>query len=292
MARKVDPWRRIEAAAVGSLTPPVAVSRRGARRIAEIPPSIRRRLDRGEIETVVLVEWLAIDLPTLLRRTLPEVGLEAQTEVMVRGARARAETPFVQRLRDVGGDLFVQLGRSGRPAEVAFALATHPSDMVRALLVLALGADPGLALPRRLEIARRLAADRASSVRECTWDAIRPHLARELDAALGELASWVHDDNADVRRCASEATRPRGVWCAHIPELKTRPERARDLLDALRADPSRYVQTSVANWINDASKSRPDWVRALAARWSQESPTAETAWILNHGTRTLRRRGE
>ena len=57
----------------------------------------------------------------------------------------------------------------------------------------------------------------------------------------------------------------------------------------MRADEQRYVQLSVANWLNDASKSRPDWVRAVCDRWLAESPVPATAWIVNHATRTLRK---
>ena len=57
----------------------------------------------------------------------------------------------------------------------------------------------------------------------------------------------------------------------------------------MRSDPSRYVQNAVANWLNDASKSRPDWVQVITARWTEESPTRETAYIVNRGLRTLRK---
>ena len=48
---------------------------------------------------------------------------------------------------------------------------------------------------------------------------------------------------------------------------------------------------SVGNWLNDASKSRPEWVRALAKEWGRTSKTAETAWIVRHALRTLRKGG-
>ena len=63
------------------------------------------------------------------------------------------------------------------------------------------------------------------------------------------------------------------------------------LLEPVRSDPERYVQNAVANWLNDASKSRPDWVRGVCERWERESPTRETAWIVRRGLRTLRKAG-
>ena len=85
-----------------------------------------------------------------------------------------------------------------------------------------------------------------------------------------------------VRECAWDSFRP---WLAR--DL----ERARRLLDPVRSDPSDYVRRSVGNWLNDASKSRPEWVRSLAAEWRRASKTAETAWIVRHALRTLRKGG-
>lgn len=116
---------------------------------------------------------------------------------------------------------------------------------------------------------------------------VRPFVAAELEQGLALLQAWVADSDPNVRRFAVEGTRPRGVWCAHIAALKERPELGLPLLEPVRADPSRYVQLSVANWLNDAGKSRPDWVEALCARWERESPAKETKWIVNRALRTL-----
>jgi 3-methyladenine DNA glycosylase AlkC len=268
------------------------VRRKGARRIAEIPRAVLHALNEGREETITLVEWLAIDDAKLLASVLPDAGFTAaQTRVAIEHAAKVAGLGIQERVKRIGAQLHVTL-RADRRRERRFeALAMHGSDRVRSLAAYSVTADDALPLAKRLALAKRFAADRAMSVRECAWDSFRPWLARDLARGLELLEPWVRDRDEGVRRCAVEATRPRGVWTRHLEELKAEPQRARRLLDPVRSDPSDYVRRSVGNWLNDASKSQPEWVRALAEEWGRTSKTAETAWIVRHALRTLRKGG-
>ena len=263
--------------------------RKGAVRRSSIPPDVLLALNEGREETITLVEWLAIDMPTLLRSVLPQVGLESAAGRLAESTRPLADEGVRARLIGYGEALFETLDSHPKQAEVFEALASHKSDMVRSWAAWMVAADRTLELPRRLEAVRRFAADPAGAVRENAWDSFRSYVAADLTQGLHLLEIWVRDPDPNVRRCAVEGTRPRGVWATHIEALKKDPGPGLRLLGPVRSDPSRYVQRAVANWLNDASKSRADWVRAVCARWRRESPTKETAWTVHHAMRTIRK---
>lgn len=264
--------------------------RTGARRMAEIPPAVLRELNAGRMETANLVEWLAVDCVTLARHAAEDAGLpDAAAKGLVARARALAAEGIQARMKGMGAGLHAAIAASRRREALYEAFASHPSDMIRAWSAYAVAADPTLDLAERLQRARPFAADAHMAVRECAWDSFRDYLPPELGRGLALLAPWVADPDEGIRRCAIEATRPRGVWTRHIEALKRDPEPARPLLDAVRADPSRYVQNAAGNWLNDASKTRPEWVTAVCERWSAAGDSPHTAYIVRRGLRTLRK---
>ena len=74
----------------------------------------------------------------------------------------------------------------------------------------------------------------------------------------------------------------------HMEALKVTPEIYLPVLEKLRADPSIYVQDSVGNWLNDASKSRPHFVAAVCERWEKESPIKETQYVIKKASRSIK----
>jgi 3-methyladenine DNA glycosylase AlkC len=258
-------------------------NRKGAIRLADIPKPVLEGLNAGGLESVNLTEWLAVDAMTLLEKTLPPLKLK-QTGTLLEAAREYANLGVMQRTEKIAGLL--------EAANVSLdLLATHKSDNVRCWAAY-IAVNRANTLKAKLEAIKPYAADSHFGVREIAWMAWRPNLIADLEPGLNLLVAWTKSEDVNVRRFASEASRPRGVWCAHIQALKVKPELAVQILEPLRSDDAKYVQASVANWLNDASKTRAEWVEETCARWLDESPTKATKWIVNRSLRSLRKGGE
>lgn len=121
--------------------------------------------------------------------------------------------------------------------------------------------------------------------------AIRPYLARYPKLTLQRVDQWAGSDSHNVRRLASEGIRPRLPWAkVHTPFVAD-PTPILPVLEQLYADPSRFVRTSVANNLNDISRTHPELALSTARRWAEGSDDPHVAWVVERGLRTLVKQG-
>lgn len=247
------------------------------RRRASIDADHLTALSQGRVASRTLADALAVDHATLLHSVISDADDD------LRAAVAEAQLlGILKRMQRIGAALGHYLDVEGR-----VVLATHPSDTVRGWVCFMIAGTTGPHVGGLLEAIRPLADDPHFAVREWAWMAVRPALAADLNTSIRLLSGWAGDGSERIRRFASEALRPRGVWATHIPELKENPDRGLPILEPLRADPSRYVQDSVANWINDAAKTNPDWARALCEQWLHAGTGAATERIATRALRSI-----
>ncbi|MEO3746735.1 DNA alkylation repair protein [Plantactinospora sp. B5E13] len=120
--------------------------------------------------------------------------------------------------------------------------------------------------------------------------ALRTLLHHDLDRALAIIRGWTDSPDPDVRRLASEGTRPFLPWAKRVPGILTDPRATLPILDALYRDESEYVRRSVANHLNDLSRQQPDIVAETARSWLA-APDENTDRVVRHGLRTLVKQG-
>lgn len=119
--------------------------------------------------------------------------------------------------------------------------------------------------------------------------AVRPFIIHHEERMMRQMAVWAKHDNEHVRRLASEGCRPRLPWGQALASFKKDPSPVFGILEQLKADPSLYVRKSVANNLNDISKTHPDLVAKIARDWYGKNE--RTDWIVKHGCRTLLKKG-
>ena len=116
--------------------------------------------------------------------------------------------------------------------------------------------------------------------------AIRPFLESYPNKTLDVLRHWTNDSNKHVRRLCSEGIRPRLPWASKLDNFINDPEPLYPILDNLKDDPSKYVQKSVANCINDVLKDNPDIAKSWIESW-MDNPGKNRKWIIKHAIRNL-----
>lgn len=121
-------------------------------------------------------------------------------------------------------------------------------------------------------------------------DATRSFINTFPKEILAFYKKWLMDENYHVRRLVSESTRPLLPWSRRLSLHISTPT---VFLDALHSDKTRYVTRSVANHLNDISKSRPEIVLELLQAWQKKGKQnkEELLWMTKHALRTLVKRG-
>jgi 3-methyladenine DNA glycosylase AlkC len=114
-------------------------------------------------------------------------------------------------------------------------------------------------------------------------------LQDDLDRTLSIIKKWTVNENAHIRRLASEGTRPRLPWAVRVKTLLEKPSHCFPILQDLKADNEKYVQKSVANHLNDISKDHPEIMLQLVKSW--DNTNQSTQWIIRHAARTLVKKG-
>ncbi|WP_312076797.1 DNA alkylation repair protein [Chryseobacterium sp.] len=260
--------------------------RKGARSAKDIPTEILHQLNAGEIETANLVEWLAVDQKLLLENLLQQnERLDYLKPILAKIDALKKQT--VNTINEAIGTELYQLCKDNRDEDFLAVISFHKADLVRCWATYTIGKNEDVSIEETLDKIKYFAADKHFGVREICWMTVRPKIAQNLTQSIKILSKWTADEDENIRRFTTESTRPRGVWCAHLEELKQNPEKALAILEPLKTDPSRYVQDSVGNWLNDASKSEPEFVKKLCENWEKESPTKETVYIIKNALRTL-----
>jgi 3-methyladenine DNA glycosylase AlkC len=262
------------------------VKRKGSKSTKDIPKDILEQLNCGQIETANLVEWLAVDQRLLLENLLIQTNRKKYLNPILTGIDNLKKQTVNTINEAIGTGIFEQATKNN-DTEISNIISTHKSDLVRCWATYTIGKNPQLNIIEMLEKIQPFSADKHFGVREICWLAVRPTISKNLIESLDILSKWTSNEDENIRRFASEATRPRGVWCEHIEELKQNPALGLTILEPMKSDRAKYVQDSVGNWLNDASKTQPKFVIDICKKWDKESKSKETAYIIKKALRTI-----
>ncbi|PEE20372.1 DNA alkylation repair protein [Bacillus toyonensis] len=266
----------------------VILNRKGARKVNEIPKEVLQLLQQGKLESINLTEWLAINHIELLKNVLPSIGLKNSLESIVAELEKQNVETGMKVIRITGTllDEIILKENEGNKEDVLLKLSNHISDSVRCWAAF-MNKKSNNTLKDTLTYIRPFAADHHFGVREIAWMSIREDLSQNIEKSVELLVEWAKSEDENIRRFSVESIRPRGVWSKHIEILKQEPEKALPILNLLKSDPSKYVQDSVGNWLNDTSKTKPDWVMNLCEEWEKDTDIKSTSRIIKKAKRTI-----
>ena len=106
------------------------------------------------------------------------------------------------------------------------------------------------------------------------------------ERTLKVMKEWSKDSNVHVRRLSSEGVRPRLPWAQKLQMFIDNPKPILPILENLKDDPSKFVQKSVANNLNDILKDNYTIGIDTLKSWT-EGATPQRKWIIKHALRNL-----
>lgn len=212
-----------------------------------------------------------------VERRIPGLELKDRVLVLAQGLRDRLPADYP----DAVGVLVAILGDELGEGDGMFNTSWFLMPVARFVEEYGLG-HPDVSLDAIEEITKRHTGEYA----------VRPYIEQHHDPTMARIARWAVDPSPNVRRLASEGVRPRLPWARTLRQFVHDPHPVLEILEPLRSDPSEYVRKSVANNLNDIARDNPEVALATAVRWSQESTTDETAWIVKHALRVLVKKGD
>jgi len=109
--------------------------------------------------------------------------------------------------------------------------------------------------------------------------AIRPLLAKFPKETMTIMLAWSKDENVHVRRLASEGVRMNLPWSKKSTVCLDEFATYRKILSNLKSDPSKFIQKSVGNNLNDLYKSYPEKAIEIINEWQQEKSGKETLCV-------------
>lgn len=119
--------------------------------------------------------------------------------------------------------------------------------------------------------------------------AVRSFIIKNENRMMAQMIAWSKSENEHARRLSCEGCRPALPWGQALTNFKKDPAPILPILEQLKSDSSPHVRKSVANNLNDISKTRPELVAKIAKAWYGKNE--DTNWIIKHGCRTLLKKG-
>ena len=144
------------------------LNRKGARKVQDAPKEVLDLLHLGQLSTVNLIEWLAIDHIKLVKNTFSDLGIDAACILKIDSAAQNIKKQTSVAMTKLIGYTIYDYYQA-HPTELDAIInrfSAHPSDSIRCYTPYLIGNDETLTITQQLEKAKPLIADQHFGVRE------------------------------------------------------------------------------------------------------------------------------